>query len=561
MKLLVPFLFLTSFCFGQTADTTLKSVDLIIHNAKIISGPYTPQYSAMVVNNGKIIGLYKNNNWKNEFKSANVVDMQKKVVLPGFTDAHCHFLGLGKAMDEVSLWGCKSWEETVQKVKDFVKQHPELQWIQGRGWDQNNWVKKEFPDNNILDSLFADKFILLSRVDGHAVIANSKTLTYAEITVDSKIDGGKLLTRNGKLTGVLIDNATLLFETKIPKPGTEQKIKWLLAAQKECLKYGLTQITDAGLPMQDILLIDSLCCENDLKMRYYLMANPEKETWKYLDEQGPFMNKNVKWQSIKIYSDGALGSRGALLKQPYCDDKANYGLQLIDPMKLDSLLTICYNRGLQACTHAIGDSANAMVLKAYAKFLKTTTNDKRWRIEHAQVVDSSDWDYFKTYSIIPSVQPTHATSDMGWAENRLCKPRMVGAYSYKSLLDNSAFLPLGTDFPVEEISPFNTIRSARFRQDASGLPKGGFNKKEALTSTETFAGMSIWAAMGNFWEEETGTLEVGKFADFIVLDKNPYTATLNQLGTMEVIETYISGKSVFNDYKFKTIDKGGGPDF
>ena len=549
MKLLVAFLLFTSFCLGQKVDTSIKSVDLIIHNAKIISGPYTPEYSAMVVNNGKIVALYKNNNWKKKYKSDQRIDMQKKVVLPGFIDAHCHFMGFGKAMDEVSLWGCKSWEETVQRVTDFAKLHPERQWIQGRGWDQNNWMNKGFPKNHLLDSLFPDKYIVLNRVDGHAIIANSKALNFAKITSLSTIEGGKLLTQDGKLTGVLVDNAKQLLENKIPQASTEQKIKWLLTAQTECLKNGLTQVTDAGLSIKDILLIDSLCSADVLKMRFYLMANPETETWKYLDEHGPFMNKNVKWQSIKIYSDGALGSRGALLKKPYCDDNSNYGLQLIDPVKLDSLLTICYNHGLQVCTHSIGDSANAMVLKAYAKFLKTTTNDKRWRIEHAQVVDTADWYYFKTYSIIPSVQPTHATSDMGWAEIRLCKTRMAGAYSYKSLLNNSAFMPLGTDFPVEYMSPFNTIRAARFRQNADGLPKEGFNKNEVLSSTETFAGMSIWAAMGGFWEDQTGTLEAGKLADFIVLYKNPYTASLNELNTMRVNATFNEGRLVYEYFK------------
>jgi len=503
MKFLPSLLILlfSQICLGKSSPK--DTVDRIIYNAKIISGPYTPTYKAMVIDNGKIVALYRNNKWKKKYWSSKTDDMKQKVVLPGFIDAHCHFLGLGKSMDEVNLYGVKSWKETVERVVLFERTHPELEWIQGRGWDQNNWSVKEFPDNHLLDSLFPDKFIVLSRVDGHAVVANSKALKYAGVSVNSKSEGGKVIINDGKLSGVLIDNATGLVETKIPATGKPQKIKWLMAAQEECMKNGLTQVTDAGLDISDILLIDSLCKAGDLKMRFYLMANPGKATWDYFNKYGPISNDHVKCQSIKIYSDGALGSRGALLKQPYCDDKTNYGLSLIDPVRLDSLLTYIYNKGLQANTHCIGDSANAMVLRAYAKVLKTTTNDRRWRIEHAQVVDPQDLDYFKIYSIIPSVQPTHATSDMSWAEDRLCKSRMPGAYSFRSLLENSSFMPLGTDFPVEYVSPFFTIRSARFRQNAEGLPGGGFYKNETLTCEQPSAGMGVWVALWSRWENET----------------------------------------------------------
>lgn len=544
MKFIIPFLLLTQICLGQSAETGLISTDLILYNAKIVSGPFTPEYTAMVVQSGKIEALYKNDDWIKKYTSASVIDMQKKFVLPGFIDAHCHFLGLGKAIGEVNLYGTKSWEEAAQRVVDFTNKHPELKWIQGRGWDQNDWLDKEFPTNRLLDSLIPNKYIVLSRIDGHAIIANSLALKYADININSKIDGGKVLTKNEMLTGVLIDNACSILEAKMPAIGNQQKIKWLKAAQDECLQYGITQVADAGLSISDIVLIDSLSNAKELKMRFYLMANPEKETWEYFKERGTITHEKVKWKSIKVYSDGALGSRGALLKKPYCDDKTNYGLQLIKPQSLDSLLTKIYSLGLQANTHCIGDSANSMVLKAYAKVLKTT-NDYRWRIEHAQVVDPKDLVYFKNFSIIPSVQPTHATSDMYWAEQRLCKPRMSGAYGYQTLLKNSVFMPLGTDFPVEYVSPFYTIRAARFRQDASQFPKNGFNKKEALTSQQTFAGMTLWAAKGSFWENETGTLEIGKFADFIVLEKNPYKASVAELNSMKVISTYIGGMEVY----------------
>ncbi|NUM31781.1 MAG: amidohydrolase [Bacteroidetes bacterium] len=536
--LLTTILFVSGVLFAQKNNQT--EVDLILYNANIITGPFTPQYKVIIIKNGKIIKLLNDDSWKSTFISKKIIDVESKVVLPGFIDAHCHFLGLGKTLEEVDLLGCKSWEEVIKRVIEFSLKNPEMMWIQGRGWDQNDWSNKNFPTKTLLDSFFPDKYVLLKRVDGHAVIANSKLINFAGITSKTLIEGGKILTENNTLTGVFIDNATELIESKIPNADSKIKTKRLLKAQNECLKNGLTQIADAGLPLKDIFLIDSLCKANVLKMRFYLMSNPDKE----ILENKPFENNNVKWKSVKIYSDGALGSRGALLKKPYCDDKKSNGLSLTSIIKLDSLLKLYNDLGLQVCTHAIGDSAIHLMLKTYSKYLKNT-NDKRWRIEHAQIFDPIDLIYFKQFSIIPSVQPTHATSDMDWVYERLCDERMNEAYIYKTLLKNSNYIALGTDFPVEEVSPINTIRAARFRQNKQKMPDGGFKFEEALSSNETFAGMSIWAAKANFWENSTGTLEIGKFADFIVLNKNPYTATFEELNEIKIIETYIGGEKVW----------------
>ena len=332
-----------------------------------------------------------------------------------------------------------------------------------------------------------------------------------------------------------------LVDNVIPKPSRKSEIKALLKAQKKCFESGLTTVTDAGLDLETILLIDSLHNTGDLTIRVYAMASPSEENFKYFEEHGPIVNDKLRVNSFKLYADGALGSRGAKLKESYCDHPNYTGVWVTEPENLRSYYERVYNLDFQANTHCIGDSANKKVLELYGDLLKQK-NDKRWRIEHAQVVTPVDRELFAKYSIIPSVQPTHATSDMKWAKDRLCYERLSGAYSYKSLLTLNGYLPLGTDFPVEDISPLKTFFAAVYRQNSKHRPLGGFISEEALTSEEALLGITNWAAKGNYMESIIGSLEPNKLADFVILNKN---ITIDKYLLSSTIEsTYQEGKKV-----------------
>ncbi|MDC1395709.1 amidohydrolase, partial [Bacteroidia bacterium] len=426
----------------------------------------------------------------------------------------------------------------VQKIVTFANDSKEI-WITGRGWDQTQWEEKGNLSNNMLNAYFPDRPIFIKRVDGHAGLANNAALELAGITTRTTVSGGEIEAMGGRLTGILTDNAMNLIDDIIPKPSRESTINALLKAQKNCFAAGLTTVTDAGLDLSTILLIDSLQKVGDLTMRVYAMCNPNEENLAYFEENGPISSDLLQVSSFKIYADGSLGSRGAKLKESYCDHNNYTGVWVTEPADMDSLCSRILVMNFQTNTHAIGDSANKMVLDIYGKYLKTN-NDRRWRIEHAQVVTPNDRELFSKYSIIPSVQPTHATSDMHWADDRLCQSRMVGAYAYRSLLELNGWMPLGTDFPVEEIYPLNTFFAAVYRQNNKYQPVGGFLLEESLRSKDALLGMTLWAAKGNKMDDKIGSLEVGKFADYVVLDKD--ITTEKYMLTTKIIGTYHNGK-------------------
>jgi predicted amidohydrolase YtcJ len=435
-------------------------------------------------------------------------------------------------------------DEVVQRVKNFDSAHPNEPWILGRGWDQNKFPGKAFPSNEELNKLFPGKPVLLERVDGHASIANDKAFELAGVKAGDKIPGGEIETKNGRLTGILIDNAVDLVSSKIPSPTPAKLKEALLEAQKNCFAVGLTTIDDCGLSHEAISFVDSLQKTGDLKMRIYAMFSDAKANYDFAFQKGKIKTGRLHVCGFKVYADGALGSRGACLLQPYADKPGWPGFLLSSQQHFDSVAKIIYDHGWQMCTHAIGDSGNRTMLNIYGKYLKGK-NDLRWRIEHAQVINENDFKLFGKYNIIPSVQPTHATSDMYWAADRLGSERVKGAYAYKQLLEQNGWIPLGTDFPVEDISPFKTFYAAVVRKDAKGWPANGFQMENALTREETLRGMTIWAARANFEETEKGSLEKGKFADFLILDNDLVQEVPEKLLQVKVLKTFVGGEKVY----------------
>lgn len=515
-------------------------VDTIITNGTVytVDADFNTT-EAFAIKDGKFVDVGTTTDITKKYKAINTIDANGQTVLPGFIDAHCHFYGLGLNQLQVNLRDTKSFDDVMKRVIDFHNNRPS-KFIIGRGWDQNDWDDKTYPNKALLDKLYPDTPVALTRIDGHAMLCNQAALDLAKIDVNTTIEGGEILKQDGKLTGVLIDNPMELVEAIFPEPTKQQQIDALLEAHKICTDLGLTTVSDAGLDKQVIQLIDSLQQAGTLDMRIYAMISNKKENLEYYLSKGKIKTDRLNVQSVKVYADGALGSRGAALKQEYSDQHDHFGALVIGTEAFINLADQIAKAGYQMNTHAIGDSANRFVLQTYQKTLKDLTN-RRWRVEHAQIITDNDFDYFKNENIIPSIQPTHATSDMYWAEDRLGKDRIKGAYAYKTLLEKSGRLALGTDFPVEQVSPLLTFYAAVSRQDLNQYPAGGFNKDNGLTREETLKGMTIWAAYANFEEKEKGSIEAGKFADFIILDKNIMTIEEKEIPNIKVNQTYING--------------------
>ncbi|GAB4135058.1 MAG: amidohydrolase [Bacteroidia bacterium] len=529
------------------------SVDYIVHHAKVYTadGGFAVLES-FAVKDGKFVAVGTNASIAALYDADSLIDAGGKTILPGLIDAHCHFRAYGLGLEECELYGTKSFDEVLERVKKYAASNKKP-WIVGRGWDQNDWSNKQFPTKDLLDTLFPNTPVLLKRIDGHAALCNSKALEIAGINDSTEIFGGEILRvaanpdkpkdKSTRLSGMLIDNAVEFVSRKITPPTSEEERMALLNAQRDCFSYGITSVDDAGLMKADIDVMDALQKKGELKIRIYAMLSDSTPNYNYYLKNGPYKTDRLNVRSFKFYADGALGSRGALLLEDYSDKPGKKGLLLNSVPHFKKRMQDVYNKGFQANTHCIGDSANRLILKLYASILKDST--RRWRIEHAQVVHPNDIPLFGKYGIIPSVQPVHATSDMYWAEERLGAARVKNAYAYKDLLKGASTLALGTDFPVEYINPFYTFYSAVARKDRKGFPNGGYQMNNALSRKETLLGMTQWAAWSNFEEKEKGSIEAGKFADFIITDKDPMTCPVDEIHSIKVIATYLNGENVY----------------
>ncbi len=522
-----------------------KKADLLVTNARVYTADSSfSMANAFVIKDGKFLAVGDSRALAEKYEAATQVDLAGQPVYPGFYDPHAHFLGLGQVLDQADLVGAESYDEVINRLKTFYQAHPNAIWLTGRGWDQNDWPEKAFPTKEKLDEAFPNVPVALTRIDGHALLVNSKALRLANVTGGSQVAGGEVVLEAGQPTGVLVDNAMQFVKRVIPRPDASDKARMLLNAEKACVALGLTTVSDAGISPDEINLIDSLQQAGKLKIRDYAMVSLGEPNLNYFLKRGPFQTDRLTVRSFKLYADGALGSRGACLRKPYSDRPETSGFLLLSPSELERITKLLYNSKFQANTHCIGDSANHLMLDLYGRLLEGK-NNRRWRIEHAQVVSPEDVWKFGRYSIIPSVQPTHATSDMYWAGDRLGPIRVKGAYAFNDLMKQNGTITFGSDFPVEAVNPLFGFHAAVARQDAKNFPTGGYQMENAVDRKSALLAMTRWAAYACFEDHLRGCIAPGKQADFVILDQDIMLIPNPKIRQTKVRQTWINGERVF----------------
>jgi predicted amidohydrolase YtcJ len=538
--------FLLTSCSSLAPDASDRL--LVVRNATVLAGSSLERLeaSSIIIRDGRIAWIGGESALPAWAEDGETIDASGMTVLPGLVDAHAHIAGLGAALDTVDLVGASSYEEVISRILDDVSDKPSGEWILGRGWDQNDWPVKEFPDAATLDRAVGNRPVWVVRIDGHAGLASSAAMKAARITTQTPDpQGGKILRNaDGSPTGVFIDTAMGLVDRVIPPPSRQVRRARIVEAARNIAARGLTAVHDAGVDQDTIQLMRELIDAGQLPIRVYAMLSDDSELLEYWFQRGPLVDygNHLTVRSVKLYADGALGSRGAALLAPYSDDPSNSGLLIASTAHVASRSEAASAAGFQVGTHAIGDRAVRNVIDAYET--AGIRPEQRFRIEHLQVVAPDDFSRLSGLGIISSMQPTHATSDMPWAEDRLGADRVRGAYAWRTVLDAGSRLALGSDFPVEQVDPFLGIYAAVTRQDLEGSPAGGWFSDQQLTLEEAIRGFTLDAAFAAFEEDRRGSIEVGKWADLTIVEPEPHEGAESMLPATKVRYTIVNGRLV-----------------
>ncbi len=538
---------------AASAFAQQPQADLIITGARIYTvDDARPMAEAMAVRDGRIVFVGSGRGAMTlRGARTRVVELHGQTIIPGMIDAHAHLLGLGNALRTVDLVGTASYDEVIARVVARAREVPPGTWILGRGWDQNNWGDTRFPTHGDLSRAVPNHPVYLTRVDGHAALVNEAALRAANVTSQSADpDGGRIVRLDDdRPSGVLVDRAMGLVQRAIPAQSPTEVREAILAAIREVNRWGLTGIHDAGVGRQVIDVYEALAREGRFDLRDYVMIASDDATLEHYFARGPQagLYDNRLWiRAIKISADGALGSRGAAMLEPYSDEPQNTGLILATEERIRSVAERALRRGFQLNVHAIGDRANRVVLDAFEQALATVpVADHRFRVEHAQILHHSDIPRFARLDVIPSMQASHQSSDMYWAGNRVGHGRLLGAYAWRSLLEGGLIIANGSDFPVEPVNPLISFHASVTRQDAAGWPAGGWFPAQRMTRDEALKSMTIWPATAAFQEALVGSLAPGKLADFVVLDQDIMTVAPERILSTRVIATYLGGRAVY----------------